>query len=77
MTRLVGTQNRSEFILDPVEAWHKGRALDQMLASARLPAPQGVLRAPHRVFNQIDDARQLAQARLLNTPPGPIECHEP
>ena len=69
MTRLVGTQNRSEFILDPVEAWHRGRALDQMLASARLPMRRGVMRAPHIVFNQIDDARQLEQARLLNKPP--------
>ncbi|MBA3593100.1 MAG: hypothetical protein M3Q12_02580 [Pseudomonadota bacterium] len=68
MTRVVGTQNRSEFILDPVEAWHRGRALDQMLAAARIPVPRGVLRAPHRVFNEIDDARQLAQARLLNSP---------
>ncbi|MEO8024560.1 hypothetical protein [Polaromonas sp.] len=68
MTRIVGTQNRSEFILDPVEAWHRGRALDQMLATARIPVPHGVLRAPHRVFNEIDDARQLAQARLLNSP---------
>lgn len=68
MTRIVGTQNRSEFILDPVQAWHRGRALDQMLAAARIPVPHGVQRAPHRVFNQIDDARQLEQARLLNSP---------
>lgn len=69
MTRLVGTQNRSEFILDPVEAWHRGRALDRMLASAKPPVPRGVMRAPHHVFNQIDDAKQLAQARLLNKAP--------
>lgn len=68
MTRIVGTQNRSEFILDPVEAWHRGQALDQMLAAARIPVPRGVLRAPHRVFNEMDDARQLEQARLLNRP---------
>ena len=69
MTRIVGTQNRSEFILDPVQAWHRGRALDQMLAGARIPVERGVRRATHRVFNQIDDARQLEQARLLNGPP--------
>jgi len=69
MTRIVGTQNRSEFILDPVEAWHRGRALDQMLATAVIPVRRGVLRAPHKVFNQLDDARQLEQARLLNRPP--------
>ena len=69
MTRIVGTQNRTEFILDPVEAWHRGRALDQMLAAARVPVERGVMRAPHHVFNAIDDARQLAQARRLNSPP--------
>jgi hypothetical protein len=69
MTRIVGSQNRTEFILDPVEAWHRGRALDQMLAAARVPVERGVRRAPHHVFNEIDDARQLEQARLLNGPP--------
>lgn len=68
MTRVVGTQERSEFILDPVEAWHRGRALDKMLAGARLSMPRGVQRAAHRVFNEIDDRRQLEQARLLNGP---------
>ena len=68
MTRVVGTQERGEFILDPVEAWHRGRALDKMLAGARLPTSRGVLRAAHRVFNEIDDRRQLDQARLLNGP---------
>ena len=68
MTRIVGTQNRDEFILDPVEAWHRGRVLDQMLAATRLPIKRGVIRAPHYVFNQMDDLRQLEQARLLNGP---------
>ncbi len=66
MTRTVGTQLRTEFILDPTEAWHRGRALDQMLAATRLPRPRGVQRAAHEVFNQIDDLRQLEQARVLN-----------
>lgn len=69
MTRTVGTQNRNEFILDPVEAWHRGRVLDQMLAAARIPVERGVKRASHCVFNAIDDARQLEQARRLNSPP--------
>lgn len=68
MTRIVGTRNRNEFILDPVEAWHRGRLLDEMLAAARIPVERGVRRAPHRVFNAIDDARQLEQARRLNSP---------
>ena len=77
MTRIVGTQNRSEFILDPVEAWHRGRVLDQMLASARPPMRHGVQRAPHSVFNQIDDLRQLEQARLLNSPLAASDRHAP
>ena len=68
MTRIVGSHNRTEFILDPVEAWHRGRVLDQMLAAARVPVERGVRRAPHHVFNAIDDARQLEQARRLNSP---------
>ena len=68
MTRTVGTKHRTEFILDPAEAWHRGRLLDQMLAAASLPVPRGVRRASHRVFNQMDDQRQLAQARLVNDP---------
>lgn len=69
MTRIVGKQDRNEFILDPLEAWQRGRVLDQMLKAARIPVAHGVRRAPHHVFNAIDDARQLAQARLLNNPP--------
>ena len=39
-----------------------------MLAAARVPVARGVQRARHQVFNQIDDQRQLAQARLVNGP---------
>lgn len=70
MTRSVGTQFRSEFILDPAEAWHRGRLLDQMLAAASLPRHRGVQKAPHQVFNKIDDLRQSDQARVLNSPLG-------
>ena len=70
MTRTVGTQLRSELILDPVQAWHRGRALDAMLAATRLPVKRGVQRGPHRFFNEIDDLRQLEQARVLNSPRG-------
>lgn len=68
MTRIVGTRNRSEFMLDPQEAWRRGQVLDRMLAATRLPVKRGVMRAPHRIFNEIDDLRQLEQARLLNSP---------
>ena len=68
MTRIVGNQNRSEFILDPVQALRRGILLDQMWPALLPPRLRGVMRAPHRVFNEIDDQRQLEQARLLNRP---------
>lgn len=77
MTRIVGTQFRTEFILDPVEAWHRGRALDNLLAATALPVKHGVLRAPHRVFNEMDDLRQLEQARVLNSPPDTSQTTKP
>lgn len=68
MTRLVGKQNRSEFILDAALALRRGRVLDSMLAAARPRPPRAVTRAPHRVLNEMDDQRQLSVARKLNTP---------
>ena len=66
MTRTVGHRDRSEFVLDPVEALRVGRAVDAMLAAARPPVRRGVLRATHRKFNEMDDVRQLEAARRLN-----------
>jgi hypothetical protein len=37
MNRIVGNQNRSEIILDPVEAWKRGRVLDAMLKGTQPP----------------------------------------
>ncbi len=68
MTRIVGNQNRSEFILDPEEALCGGTELDQMWPPLLPPRPRGVMRSPHRLFNTTDDQRQLDQARLLNGP---------
>ncbi|KQP49556.1 hypothetical protein ASF44_02885 [Pseudorhodoferax sp. Leaf274] len=68
MTRTVGRQDRSELILDPSEAWRRGRLLDAMLAGLRAPRPHGVTRATHREMNRADDARQLEMARRLNGP---------
>ena len=68
MTRVVGNRNRSEFVLDPVEALRLGHQLDAMLAGAYPRRPAGVMRAPHRVFNQLDDQRCLDMARRINTP---------
>ena len=66
MTRIVGHQNRSEFILDPAEALRRGAVLDQLGPQVLPPRPRGVMRAKHAQFNAIDDQRQLEQARLLN-----------
>lgn len=66
MTRTVGPRDRSELILDPVEALRRGRLLDSMLASTRLPRPRGVTRATHQAMNLLDDALMLQAARRLN-----------
>jgi len=66
MTRTVGNQDRSEFILDPAQALRRGRVLDTMLSAARVPRPRGVTRASHRAMNAMDDQYQLESARRLN-----------
>ena len=66
MTRIVGSQDRSEFILDPVEAWHRGRVLDRMLARAQPPRQRGVFRGTHAEFERLDEARRIELARALN-----------
>ena len=67
MTRVVGSRDRNEFVLDPTEAWMRGRELDRMLpAAVERASPGGVSRGSHRHFNDVDDRRQLEQARLLN-----------
>jgi hypothetical protein len=67
MTRVVGKLDRTEFVLDPVEAWHRGRALDQMLAHALLPHPRGVFRGTHAEFERRDALRSVEIARRLNS----------
>jgi hypothetical protein len=66
MVRVVGSQDRNEFVRDPAQALRRGRVLDRMLSTASQPVARGVLRAPHRVFNEMDDLRQLDAARRLN-----------
>lgn len=68
MTRVVGKKNRSEFVLDPVEAWRRGRELDAMLKSALPPHPRGVFRATHAEFERRDALRRVEIARRLNSP---------
>ena len=67
MTRIVGKQNRSEFVLDPVEAWRRGRVLDRMLAGALPRRPRGVMRATFAEFERLDVLRRLEIARKLNS----------
>ena len=66
MARIVGTQDRTEFILDPVLALRRGVVLDRMGSALLSRHASGVMRAPHRVFNAMDDQRQLELARRLN-----------
>ena len=67
MTRIVGKQNRTEYVLDPVEAWHRGRDLDRMLASAMPTRPRGVMRATFAEFERLEKLRRIEIARRLNS----------
>ena len=67
MVRVVGTQDRSEWIRDPAQALRRGRVLDRMLSAAVERPQRGVTRITHREMNKADDQRQLAMARRLNT----------
>ena len=67
MTRIVGNQNRTEFVLDPVEAWRRGRQLDRMLAHALPPRPRGVIRATFAEFDRLEELRRIEIARKLNS----------
>ena len=59
--------NRTEFVLEPAEAWRRGRALDRLLSAAALPYHRGVLRATHAELNRLDERRALDVARRLNS----------
>ena len=65
--RVVGpNRDRTEFELDPVQAYRRGRALDAMLRAA-MPAPRrGVFRGSFAKFAREDEARMRAAARKLN-----------
>jgi hypothetical protein len=64
--KLVGTQNRDEFELDPVKAWDRGRALDALLRSTSPPLPRGVWRMTHAQMNQASLERQVDQFKRIN-----------
>jgi len=65
--RVVGpNRDRTEFELDPVRAYRRGRALDAMLRAA-MPAPRrGVFRGSFAKFAREDEARMREAARKLN-----------
>lgn len=65
--RVIGpNRERTEFELDPVQAYRRGRALDAMLRAA-LPAPRrGVFRGSFADFAREDEARMREAARKLN-----------
>jgi hypothetical protein len=63
MTRVVGTRNRSPFILDPVEAMKEGARVDAMGGRGDDdPDIRGVLRATHSERNALDWARMVRAA---------------
>ena len=68
MTRVVGSRDRNEFELNPLEAHRRGRKLDAMLRAPVSRIERGVIRATHRVLNELDDHRALETARRLNRP---------
>ena len=65
--RVIGPhRDRTEFELDPVQAYRRGRALDAMLRAA-LPAPRrGVFRGSFADFAREDEVRMREAARKLN-----------
>ena len=64
--RIVGSRNRSEIELDPVEAYRRGARLDRMLRDSALPVQRGIQRGSHAYFQRLDQQRQAAVARRVN-----------
>jgi hypothetical protein len=66
MTKIVGTQDRSEFILNPAEAFRRGEKLDAMLKPTLPPTLRGIFRGTHAQLNRMDAQRTLQIAKRLN-----------
>lgn len=65
--RVVGpNRNHTEFELDPVMAYRRGRVLDAMLRSALSPVKRGVFRGTFADFARQDEARMREAARKIN-----------
>ena len=63
--RIVGTLNRTEFELNPVEALWRGAEIDRKMKLMLPPHPRGVFRGTHASFNRMDDERSLLMARRV------------
>jgi hypothetical protein len=59
--------DRAEFVLNPAEAWRRGRLLDRLLKNAIPPHPRGAFRASYAELNRLDDLRRVEIARYLNS----------
>lgn len=64
--RVVGKQQRDEFILDIDEAMRCGALLDNMLLLGGIPRASGVRRITQEQMNAEDEARSMQMARLVN-----------
>ena len=67
--RVVGSKNRDEFVLDPIEALRRGAALDKQMKILLPPHPPGVWRGTHQFFNRMDDVRATEMAQRVNRAP--------
>ena len=65
--RVIGpNRDHTEFELDPVRAYHRGRALDAMLRTALPAIRRGVFRGSFADFAREDEARMRTAARKFN-----------
>jgi hypothetical protein len=67
--KIIGpNKGQSEIVLDPREAYRRGRVLDAMLRSARPARAFGVMRGAFADFARLDETRAIQIARKLNAP---------
>lgn len=67
--RVVGTQDRSDIEIDPVEAYRRSRLVDEQLKTGAMPRPIGVTRATANARALMDDAHMLQAARRVDPLP--------
>ena len=56
---MVGTLNRNELELNPVEALRRGAEIDRKIKLMLPSHPRGVFRGTHESFNRMDDERRF------------------